>query len=239
MPFDYRFDAEVVSCPEGRLYTIRAGDTLYALARRFGITVDAIIAANPGIDPVNLSIGQQICIPMGLLPGLCPSGTTLYIIQAGDTLYRLAQRFNVSVEAIISVNPGIDPQFLQIGQRICIPIGVMPRTCTLVLIPRSDGPAPGSGGVFWMRIEDDTTTEGLVAATNLPSPQNFGANQYIVSLTWGRTSFDFPLNFIPAEPETWAAAFSGSFPAEFFRFGSVDILLNGRVVMGGIIEDCR
>jgi LysM repeat protein len=50
-------------CPGGTLYTIRPGDTIFALAQRFGTTVQAIIAANPGIDPLNLQIGQVICIP--------------------------------------------------------------------------------------------------------------------------------------------------------------------------------
>jgi LysM repeat protein len=51
------------SCPGGTLYTIQAGDTFYALASRFGVTLQALIAANPGVDPNRLVIGQQICIP--------------------------------------------------------------------------------------------------------------------------------------------------------------------------------
>ena len=41
--------------------------------------------------------------------------------KAGDTLYALSQRFNVSLQEIINANPGIDPNNLQIGQVICIP----------------------------------------------------------------------------------------------------------------------
>jgi len=55
--------ATVPEVPPGEiLYTIRAGDTLYALARRYGTSVEAILRANPGIDPNNLRIGQQIII---------------------------------------------------------------------------------------------------------------------------------------------------------------------------------
>ena len=43
-----------------RFYTIRAGDTLDAVARRFGTSVDRLLALNPGVDPTSLRIGQRI-----------------------------------------------------------------------------------------------------------------------------------------------------------------------------------
>ncbi len=51
-------------CPAGTSpYTVRAGDTFFNLAQRFNTTVDAIMRANPGVDPNRLQIGQIICIP--------------------------------------------------------------------------------------------------------------------------------------------------------------------------------
>lgn len=44
-------------------YTIQAGDTIWKLAERYNISVDAILAANPNIDPDNLQVGQVILIP--------------------------------------------------------------------------------------------------------------------------------------------------------------------------------
>jgi len=128
-----------VPCPGGTLYTIRAGDTLFSLAQRFNVTVDAIIQANPGIDPNNLRVGQVICIP-GTGPVPCPGGT-LYTIRAGDTLFSLAQRFNVTVDAIIQANPGIDPNNLRVGQVICIP---------------GTGPVPCPGGTLYTIRAGDT-----------------------------------------------------------------------------------
>jgi LysM repeat protein len=52
-----------IPCPGGRFYTIVSGDTLFSIGRRFNTTVNALIAANPGIDPNNLQPGQVICIP--------------------------------------------------------------------------------------------------------------------------------------------------------------------------------
>jgi len=48
------------------IYTVRPGDTLYAIARAYYTTVNAIITANPGIDPNNLSVGRRLTIPYGI-----------------------------------------------------------------------------------------------------------------------------------------------------------------------------
>ncbi|HEX3044483.1 MAG TPA: LysM domain-containing protein [Bacillota bacterium] len=118
------------TCPAGRTpYIIRAGDTLFSLAERFGTTVAAILAANPGLDPNALRIGQNICIPGVLPPTGCPTGTTTYTIRAGDTLFSLAQRFGTTVAAILAANPGLNPNALRIGQNICIPGVIPPTTC--------------------------------------------------------------------------------------------------------------
>ncbi|MGE4283514.1 MAG: LysM peptidoglycan-binding domain-containing protein [Clostridia bacterium] len=51
----------------------------------------------------------------------CPKGATPHVIQAGDTLGKIARQYNTTVQAIISVNQGINPYTLRIGQQICIP----------------------------------------------------------------------------------------------------------------------
>ena len=60
--------------------------------------------------------------------GRCPRGSFSYRIKSGDTLYKLAQTYNTTVEAIMELNPGINPKNLQIGQMICIP-EQMSRRC--------------------------------------------------------------------------------------------------------------
>ena len=47
-------------------YTVRPGDTLYRIARAYYTTVNAIVTANPGIDPDRLSIGQRLTVPYGI-----------------------------------------------------------------------------------------------------------------------------------------------------------------------------
>lgn len=109
-------------CPDGNYYTIRPGDTFYKIARRYNISLDDLLHANPLLDPSKLEIGQIICIPVATPPVKCPPNTRPYMIMAGDTFYGLAIRFRTSVAALEAANPGVDPTRLLIGQVICIPV---------------------------------------------------------------------------------------------------------------------
>jgi LysM repeat protein len=103
-------------CPANHYpYIVQPGDTLYNIASRLEVSVSRILAANPWINPNNLGIGQTLCIPA------CPPNYAAYIIQSGDTLYKISQLYNVSISAILTANPSVDPSYLRVGQRICIP----------------------------------------------------------------------------------------------------------------------
>ncbi|WP_234978633.1 muramidase family protein [Anaerosalibacter sp. Marseille-P3206] len=150
----------VPPCPGGFYYTVRAGDTLYSIGLMYNVTVQQLIAANPGIDPNNLQIGQIICIPMQKPVPPCPGGF-YYTIKAGDTLYSIARMFNITVQEIIAANPGIDPNNLQIGQIICIP-RIQP-------IP----PCPGG---FYYRIKPGDTLYKIGQMYNVTVQQLIKAN---------------------------------------------------------------
>ena len=51
----------------------------------------------------------------------CPNGTESYIIQEGDSLYQIAEKFNISLDSLLRANPYINPYMLFVGQIICIP----------------------------------------------------------------------------------------------------------------------
>lgn len=64
-------------------YTIKAGDTLFSIAQAHGITLAALEAANPGVDPTKLQVGQVINLPGGSGSAPPPSGGTGYVNYSG------------------------------------------------------------------------------------------------------------------------------------------------------------
>ncbi|EFJ41578.1 chitinase, lysozyme, partial [Volvox carteri f. nagariensis] len=112
----------------GCTYTIQPGDTFWAIAQRRGTTVDVIQSLNPGVVPTRLQVGQVINVPCSGGGGYVRTGCT-YTIQPGDTFWAIAQRRGTTVDVIQSLNPGVNPARLQVGQVINVPCG-------------SNGPAP-------------------------------------------------------------------------------------------------
>ncbi len=169
------------SCPGGQLYRIQSGDTFYRLSRRFNVSLDDLVAANPNVDPNALQVGQVVCIP-GVAPEPpeeCPG--IEYTIRSGDTLYVLARRYNTTVDAILQYNPGIDPERLRVGQVICIPTEEEPeppvtgKRC-LVLNPGTD--TPDADAVVLLDYNDNSV---LGVLDDVPAPEEVNdATQYVL-----------------------------------------------------------
>ncbi|MFN2228258.1 MAG: LysM peptidoglycan-binding domain-containing protein [Anaerolineae bacterium] len=142
----------------GDTVTVVAGDTLTRIAARCGTTVQAILTANPQITNPNLIyVGQVIEMPgaQGATPTATtqatptptstPTGTTTtYVVQPGDTLTRIAQRFGTTVQAILAANPQItNPNLIYVGQVIEIPGGqAVTPTPTPTTTPVTPTPTP-------------------------------------------------------------------------------------------------
>mgnify|MGYP000851220236 FL=1 len=111
-------------CPPGTFaYTVQPGDSMFSIAQRFGVSLNALIAANPQIPNPNLIFpGQVVCVPTGQPPGPCPPGTFAYTVRPGDSMFSIAQRFGVSLNALIAANPQIpNPSLIFPGQTVCVP----------------------------------------------------------------------------------------------------------------------
>ena len=119
-------------------YVVKSGDTLSAIASRYGVSTAALISANGmGNDPNRLKVGQVLHIPVGNVPAVhttpattphtvAPSTSSygMYTVVQGDTLSNIARRHGVTVSAIMSLN-GMAPDQanrIQVGQTIKLPL---------------------------------------------------------------------------------------------------------------------
>ena len=92
--------------PDGALentYTVQSGDTLYSIARRFNLTVDALKALN-NLTSNNLSVGQVLIISEDNDIKPDPSDAIVYTVKSGDTLYKIANQYGVTVAEIMELN---------------------------------------------------------------------------------------------------------------------------------------
>lgn len=117
-------------------YTVKAGDTLWDIARRTHTTTGALVAHNRLANGGHLIIaGQRIEVPAGSQrPATSRTRTTsprpaggtstpshTYVVKAGDTLSAIASRFGVSVATLARTNRIANPHVIRVAQRLTIP----------------------------------------------------------------------------------------------------------------------
>ena len=91
-------------------YTVKAGDSLWNIANKYGITVDELKSLN-NLTSNNLSIGQVLKVP---------SGSNTYTVQSGDSLWSIANRYGITVNELKNLN-GLTSNTLMIGQVLNLP----------------------------------------------------------------------------------------------------------------------
>jgi peptidoglycan endopeptidase LytE len=120
---------------EGNLaiYVVQRGDTLSELAVRFDTTIDRLLKLNPEVEKASLIYeGQRLKVPGIVLPN---TGTgQIYTVQAGDTLRKIADKFDTTLAVLLELNPLItNPNRIYVGQQI-----VVPEPVTTYIIQRGD-----------------------------------------------------------------------------------------------------
>lgn len=99
------------------LHTITKGQSLYSIASMYDVTSAEIMKMNPGSD-VKIKAGETLKIPQKSIEA---SQQVFHTIQAGETLYKLTQRYGITAQKICQANPGLSAENFRIGQVIAIP----------------------------------------------------------------------------------------------------------------------
>ena len=123
-----------VAGPSFETYTVKKGDNLWTIARRFNVSLNELYAAN-GLDTTSiLSIGQQLQIPVEgstatvtapspdtYQPTSFNQGSTEYMVKRGDSLSKIANQFDTSVRAIKAAN-GLSSDLIRVGDKLVVPV---------------------------------------------------------------------------------------------------------------------
>ena len=124
-----RFDNGAVSTTPSTnnngTYTVQAGDTLTAIANKYGTTVDSLVALNSIADKNKIYVGQILKIS-----GTTSNNSTSYTVQAGDTLSGIASKFGTTYQELARINNISNPNLIYVGQVIKIN-GVSSNTYTV------------------------------------------------------------------------------------------------------------
>lgn len=110
--------------PNAANYTVKSGDTLYAIAKRYNVSMNQLALTN-NIKNVNLiRVGQVLVIPGIANGGSAPApplSTKTYTVKSGDTLYSIATKAKVSVQQIVTANQIKNANLIYPGQTLLIP----------------------------------------------------------------------------------------------------------------------
>ncbi len=96
------------------IHIVKSGDTLYNIAKFYGVTVEKLVEDNQISMPDRLTVGQNIVIDTTEIN---------YVVKRGDTLFNISKMFDIPLQDIINYNPQLsNPNLINVGQVVKIPM---------------------------------------------------------------------------------------------------------------------
>ena len=165
--------AGILETAGGRV-TVQSGETLYAISRRSGVPVRALIDANNLQPPYRVQAGQVLTVPR----------TRQHVVQQGETLYAVARRYGVEAASLATLNHLDPPYTIKLGQPLVLPPPVATESSPAVAVvspssalspatPQTGSIVPGGG----------VTTTALAPPTTTPPGPATGAPQVLAPPT--------------------------------------------------------
>ena len=215
--------------PEAPYYIVQPGDTLSAIAYRFGVDMQTLAAANDITNPADLKIGQKLIIPG--LEGVHGQLTTRPV-AFGDSLEALSRALRLPENVLVRLNRVVSPYQMFAGRSLIVPIAAAQQKAfpQRVLI--------GSQSLLETALATHQSPWGLALANQLPGTWAALAGDVLMlpGTTSKNTTVAFPQGFsveaLPAQwtqgqtgeirlqapPDTQISGSFGKHPLHFFRW---------------------
>ncbi len=160
---------KVVDAPgKPSTYAVEPGDTLYAISRKLGTSVEKLAADNDLGPPYRLSPGQK-------LDGPAPMAKA-YVVEPGDTLFAIGRRFSVTPQQLADANGVAVATPIEIGQKLVLPTGYRdngPSTKTITVAAQPSTPSspiPYARPPATAAVPNAATTAVVQSQTTPPPP---------------------------------------------------------------------
>jgi LysM repeat protein len=180
--------ASAATATASQTYTVRAGDTLGAIAERYGVAVSSLAQLN-GITNPNLILPGEV-IRLSGPASSASGGTGNYTVQPGDTLGAIASRFGMTVAALAGLNDISDPNLILVGQTLRVPSNGGP---TLVSATKPTTYTVRAGDTLdAIANRFGTTVASLAAANHIGNPNLIEVGQVLTLQPTGAGSAPAP-----------------------------------------------
>ncbi|MCF8567585.1 LysM peptidoglycan-binding domain-containing protein [Alicyclobacillus tolerans] len=139
--------------------TVQPGNTFWTISQAYGVSIQALEAANPSVNPNDLLVGTVLTLPSSTATGQSNAHTgssDTATVQPGDTMWIISQAHGVSMQALESSNPSVNPNDLLVGTVL-----TLPQTGSLAGIRSTTSSAPSTS------TTTSSTTTSAVSQQNL------------------------------------------------------------------------
>lgn len=207
--------------PAGPVYIVQPGDSLYSIAARFSISLDELLAANSGVDPNTLQVGQQLIIPG--LEGITGILDTKFI-NFGDSHRSLMRQTQVPEALFRRLNHVVSPSEFYVGANMIVPIQDQAQYSRRVSLLTGES-------MLELAVKNDTDVWTLTSVNQLKGSWSGmpGDTLYLPGEDSGNNASGLPSAFVSAEIRDLPIKQGGT--------GVIKVITQPGVTLGGVLVD--
>jgi LysM repeat protein len=190
------------------IYRVQSGDTLWKISQKVGVPIEIIINQNDINNPGNIYTGQRLIITISFEQEEPTDRYFNYTVKSGDVLWKIAQRYNTTVEKLAGLNNIQPPYYIYIGQTLRIPGSENTG---------NNQPGQPTGNYFYYTVKPGdilwniaqryhTTVQRLVELNNIKNSYDlYVGRRLLVPLTQGSGNYTEPEDY--RKPQSYVPYF--------------------------------